>query len=205
MDPLFKTPIVVLDTETTGFVADPDAAPWEIGAVLINQLGLEQSSFSAVMRPTVLHEGMVKALSIGGVTLAEVERFPPTAEVRVTFSEWLDSCAESYGPAKITAFNVAFDRPMMERIGADILSHEWAPCIMETAKRTMGAAKALPWMARFRDWKMPKLSEAAAFYGVPQQEPAHRALADARTAALIMVQIQRRALAAKAAAEKGAA
>lgn len=201
---ILRSPIVVLDTETTGFVADPDAAPWEIGAVYINTLGLEQSSFSAVMRPAVLDARMVQALSIGGVTLAEVETFPPTAEVLVTFAEWLDSCAESYGPAKITAFNVAFDRPMMERIGADILSHEWAPCIMEAAKRAMGPEGALPWMRRFNDWKMPKLSEAAAFYGVPQQEPAHRALADARTAALIMVQIQRRALAAKAAAQGAA-
>ena len=145
MEPaLLRSPIVVLDTETTGFTADPDAAPWEIGAVLVNTLGLEESSFSAVMRPSVLDPRMVKALSIGGVTLAEVETFPPTAEVLITFAEWLDSCNADYGPAKITAFNVAFDRPMLERIGADVKGQDWAPCIMETAKRTMGAAKALP-------------------------------------------------------------
>jgi DNA polymerase III epsilon subunit-like protein len=199
---ILRSPIIVLDTETTGLTADPDAAPWEIGAVYVNTLGLEQSSFSAVMRPTVLDASMAEALAVGGVTLAEVEAFPPAAQAARSFLEWFDSCATAYGPPRVTAFNVAFDCPMLERM--DIEFDAWAPCIMEAAKRAMGRAKALPWWRGLNDWKMPKLSQAAKFYGVPQQEPAHRALADARTAACIMVAIQRRALAAKAAA-KGAA
>ena len=64
---------------------------------------------------------------------------------------------------------------------------------MRLAQDEMGPAGALP---RFDsgDYKFPKLSEAANYYAIQQQEPAHRALADAKTAAAILLKIQARKL-----------
>lgn len=118
MSTLFRSPLIVLDTETTGLLTDPQATPWEIAAVALDERGQEVGTISLVGRPDPWREDMRRIV-------------------------------------------------------------------------------ALPWMGRFGDWKMPKLSEAASFYAVPQQEPAHRALADARTAGLIAIEIQRRALAAR--------
>ena len=132
-------------------------------------------------------EPISAALDIGGVREADLIDLPPMREIASRFLAWIPDVH-----AGMTAFNVAFDRPMLNRLG---IGYEfWAPCIMERAKKEMGAAGALPWFHKYGDWKMPKLSEAAAFYGVSQQEPAHRALADARTAGLVAIALQRRAL-----------
>lgn len=183
---LFTRPLLVIDTETTGFLDDPDCQPWEIGAVLLDVEGCEVSTFSAVGCPAVLKPSMAKALSIGGISEDELRTAPPMVDVASAFIAWIPDV-----DANATAFNVAFDKPMLSRLG--IGYERWAPCVMERAKFIMGKAGALPWFNRYNDWKMPKLSEAAAFFGVPQQEPAHRALADARTAALIAAELQRRA------------
>jgi len=189
---MFRRPLLVIDTETTGFLSNPKAQPWEIGAILLNRDGEEVSTFSAVGCPYTLDPDMQEALDIGGVTIAHLQEQPSMVEIVRDFHDWL---AERDEESAWTAFNIAFDRPMLERIG--IHGKAWAPCIMERAKPIMGAAGALPWFNKYNDWKMPKLSEAAAFFKVPQQEPAHRALADARTAALIGIELQRAALAAR--------
>lgn len=194
MGDLFRRPLLVVDTETTGFTDDPEAQPWEIGAVLLAHNGSEIGTFSAVGCPAVLHPRMDKALSIGGVTAAELRAHPPMTWCVEAFQTWLAEMSRNTDePRAWTAFNIAFDRPMLARIGVNV--ETWAPCIMERAKPIMGEAGALPWFNKYNDWKMPKLSEAAAFFNVPQQEPAHRALADARTAGLIAIALQRRALA----------
>lgn len=191
-----KRPVIVVDTETTGFVGQLDAAPWEIGAVCLNEYGLEVSCFDGLCCPRVLNQGMVKALSIGGTTLEEVAQHQPAESLAADFQFWLHSCQQTYGMFRLTSFNTAFDRPMLERAGLHLDGYDWAPRIMETAKPIMGRAGALPWFGR-RGYKFPKLSEAAKFFDVAQQEPAHRALADARTAALVMVALNRNIIAAR--------
>lgn len=187
MGSLFRRPLLIVDTETTGFLNNPNAQPWEIGAVLLDEEGAEVATFSEMGRPEVLDASMKTALDIGGVRAEDLLDLPPMREIASRFIAWIPDVG-----ASMTAFNVAFDRPMLNRLGID---HEfWAPCIMERAKKEMGAAGALPWFNKYGDYKMPKLSEAAAFYSVPQQEPAHRALADARTAGLVAIALQRRAL-----------
>lgn len=192
---LFRTPLIVLDTETTGLLSDLDAQPWEIAAVLLDVHGAEVSHIELRGSPLVLRQDMARIIELGGMSADEVAALPSIAERVVELGDWL---AAAPADARQTAFNIAFDRPMLARLGLRL--EGWGPCVMEAAKRAMGKAGALPWYGKYSDYKMPKLSEAAAFYGVPQQEPAHRALADARTAAGIAIEIQRRALAAQASA-----
>lgn len=196
MGDLFRRPLIVVDTETTGFLDDPEAQPWEIGAVLLHRSGAELSTFSAIGCPAALHDRMLPALRIGGVTMDYLRDQPPMSEIVIDFQAWLaERSKEATESRAWTAFNIAFDRPMLTRIGVQV--ETWAPCIMERVKPIMGNAGALPWFDKYNDWKMPKLSEAAAFFNVPQQEPAHRALADARTAALIAVELVKRMKGAK--------
>lgn len=196
MGDLFRRPLLIIDTETTGFPSNPDAQPWEIGAVLLARDGSEISTFLGSGCPSVLTDDMQDALDTSGVIVSHVRDLPPIAAIVEEFNEWLWDVRQHFDdPPSWTAFNIAFDRPMLKRIGIE--SASWSPCIMERAKPIMGKAGALPWFNKYNDWKMPKLSEAAAFFQVPQQEPAHRALADARTAGLIAIELQRRALAAK--------
>ena len=185
---LFRAPLIVIDTETTGFLSDPDAAPWDIGAVLLDTDGAEVAHFEIMARPPVLLDRMDNALSIGGMTRDGLKDAPQLTRALLAFHVWIEECPPD---AKLTAFNVAFDRPMLERAGFES-TRAWGACIMEAAKKVMGEAGRLPWFHKYGDWKMPKLSEAASFYGVQQQEPAHRALADARTAGLVAVEMIRR-------------
>lgn len=187
---LFTRPLLVIDTETTGFQSDPHAVPWEIGAVRYDLDGSEVATFSETGCPDMLTSRMDEALRIGGMTREDIQALPPIWEAAEHFSAWAARFDASW-----SAFNVAFDSVMLERLR--IAPLRWAPCIMERAKPIMGEAGALPWFNKYNDWKMPKLSEAATFFNVAQQEPAHRALADARTAGLIAIELQRRAMSAK--------
>lgn len=192
---LFRSPLVVLDTETTGLPHDPDAQPWEVAAVLLDREGEEIDRIEAIGYPAIWRPDMARIVALGGMDADRLLAGPPLAESIAELSDWFRASLDR--GARLSAFNVAFDRDMLSRIGIAFPSESWAPCVMERAKPIMGEANAIPWMARYNDWKMPKLSEAAAFFQVPQQEPAHRALADARTAALVAVALQRRALAAR--------
>lgn len=193
---LFRTPLIVLDTETTGLLKDPQATPWEIAAVALDEQGQEVDHVSILGRPDPWREDMRRIVALGHIDPDEVLAAPPLAERLPELLSWLNRHLS--GGARITAFNVDFDQPMLSRCGVDLFGRAWAPCIMAAAKKVMGPAGALPWMGYLRDYKNPRLQdEAAPFFGVAPQEPAHRALADARTAALIAVALQQRALAAR--------
>ena len=57
----------------------------------------------------------------------------------------------------------------------------------------MAEAGELEWWARKNDYKFPSLVQACGFYGVPFSE-SHRALADARAAAGIVAELERRTI-----------
>ena len=186
---LFSSQIVVWDTETTGLPRDSWAAVCDLGAVLVDRSGEIVSEFECLVLPEVLDERADFALSISGIT-PELLRTDglSTQGALERVGIWRRAAVPDV-PSCHTAFNVGFDRPMMGRMGIDF--QNWGPCIMRVAQAEMGRAGALPQFSNGA-YKFPKLSEAAAFYGVPMEEPAHRALADAKTAAKIMVEIQRR-------------
>jgi DNA polymerase III epsilon subunit-like protein len=185
---LLRTPVVVLDTETTGIYNKHSYARiWDLAAVLLDVNGVVVDSFEQVILPKVLDDRAEEALKIGGVTQDWIrENGIPEDEAALLWFKWLDR----YPEAKCTAFNIQFDRPMLNRCGFDS-GIRWGPCLMRLAQAEMGEAGALPQWEN-GEYKFPKLSEAATYYAVEQAEPAHRALADAKTAAAILLKIQAR-------------
>lgn len=179
---LFRSPIIVLDTETTGFPRQPWARVIELAAVLIDHDGNEVDSWSSLILPDILDDRAADAMAVNRITREMLQGQPSAFSAAASFRGWMGA-ARPY----VTSFNVAFDRTMCERTG--LTSLRWASCIMERAMVAMGDA-----CPRFDDGrpKWPKLSDAAAHFGVPVVVEAHRALTDARTAAGIMVAIQRK-------------
>lgn len=171
---IFRSPLVVVDTETTGLPYNQDARPWEIAAVLLDLSGREVDRIEALGRPEIWRPEMARVVGLGGYSAAELLEQPPLADAIQRVLDWIDAAIRS--GARLTAYNVPFDRGMLARVGIEVAQDRWAPCIMQRAG-------GLP------------LWSAAQVHGVPQQEPAHRALADARTAGLVAVALQRRALA----------
>lgn len=191
--PIFDGPIVVLDTETTGFLKEPTAVPVELGAVLLNRWGIGLACFSSLIRPAVDDARHDETWTWHtehrtGLTRALVQEAPSAADVVGAFDRWL----EVWGHPKLTAFNVAYDRPMLERIGFTVPGELWAPCVMLEACQVMGEAGALP-RNRGGSWKWPKAEEAMEFFGVKGVHR-HRALADAKDEAVILVSMRRHQL-----------
>ena len=188
--PLLSRPLVVLDTETTGF---PEAA-WsrvvELAAVRLDTDGSEVDTFAALVRPEIFDARAAGAVRVNGITSEMVADAPLAGEVAESFRVWL-------GTAAATSFNVAFDRPMVERMGLDKLT--WASCIMERAMAVLGPLgklrKADPSHPRYtpgKEWLWPSLAVSADHFGVVVDGTPHRALTDARTAAGVAVAILRR-------------
>jgi len=174
---LFKSQIVVWDTETTGLPRDSWASVVDLGAVLVDVSGEIASQFECLILPEVLDERANFALSISGITPELLRAEGLTVQGALERVDiWTSSLPQEM--TFHTSFNIAFDKPMMRRMGLEYPA--WASCIMLKAQAAMNVGK----------W--PKLKEAAPFFGVTQEEPAHRALADARTAAKIMIEIQKR-------------
>lgn len=177
----FSAPLIVLDTETTGFPSDRWSRVIEIAAVRLDEYGEIVNSFSRVVRPDILDGRADKALEINRISREEIAAADPTEQVAEAFEAWA-------GDYWTTAYNVA-----------------WASCVMERAMADMGPAGVLrdanrnhPRYSPDRPWLWPSLKAAAEFYQVPQTEPAHRATSDALTAAHIACMIRRRELAAAA-------
>jgi DNA polymerase-3 subunit epsilon len=197
--PLFRSPLLVLDTETTGL--DPSwARVIELAAVLLDTDGTEVAKFEALIKPDILDNRAAGALAVNHITPEMLADAPPTAEVIERFEAW---CGFYSGPYA-TSFNVGFDRRFVEAM--PVTSLRWAGCIMLRSMDAMGPAGALR-PGRGRSWLWPKLSHAAEFYGVTVEGDAHRALTDAApppgsrspsAAAGIAVAIRRRELAAAA-------
>lgn len=185
---LLRTPVIVLDTETTGiFNKHPFARIWDLAAVVLDVDGSVIDTFEQVILPEVLDDRANDALKIGGVTQEWIrENGVLESEAILLWGRFLSA----HPGAKCTAFNIQFDRPMLKRCGLDD-GIDWGPCLMRLAQAEMGPAGALPQWDN-GEYKFPKLSEAATYYAIPQHEPAHRALADAKTAADILLKIQHR-------------
>lgn len=161
-----------------------------MGAVLVDVTGDIIDEFQLPICPEVLDERCGVALKISGLTREFLQDHGESPDyARDAALEWVAIRRASAPDLYSTAFNVGFDKPMMGRMGLHM--DPWGPCIMKVAQTEMGRAGALPQFSNGA-YKFPKLSEASEFYRVPMTEPAHRALADAKTAAAIMVAIQRR-------------
>ena len=170
---LFKSPIIVVDTETTGFPGSEWSEVVEIGAVLVDRNGVERDTFECLIQPVVLDRRIDAALAINHLTreiLADMGL--PAEDARALFRQWL---CEKKTPF-ITAYNVPFDRAMLDR-GRYAEGLRWCTCIQKASRDYLGVSL--------------RLGGVAERFGVAVAEPAHRALSDARTAARVMVALRR--------------
>ena len=96
----------------------------------------------------------------------------PPDEARTLFGKWV----REMGTPFITAYNVPFDRAMLDR-GRYAEGLRWCTCIQKASRDYLGVSL--------------RLGGVAERFGVAVAEPAHRALSDARTAARVMVALRR--------------
>lgn len=185
-DLLFRSRIIVVDTETSGFHQDWSRVV-DLAAVVVEPDGTISERFESLICPDIFDAEQAKgAIAIHGITPEMVRGQPNTYMVARTFLGWV----QTHGLRWATSFNTGFDGPHLDRMSIKL---SWASCIMEKATKPMAAADALP-LLRGGKPKWPKLSEAGDFFGIPEQGTAHRALPDALRAAGIMVAIRRREL-----------
>ena len=190
---LFKSPILVLDTETTGFADRDWSRVVEVGAVLVGCDGAEVACFESFVLPDILDERADGALAVNHITREMLADAPDAETVSARLESWIINLGDPLTSEPFTpyasAFNIAFDRPMLARMGWRW--NRWARCIMERASDIMGEEGLLGERRNGR-YRWPKLSAAAEFFGVTVDGEAHRALTDARTAARIMACIRAR-------------
>lgn len=202
-----RQPIIVADTETTGlFHKHQWAQAWDLAAVFADEDGRIVSEFQAIIQRDEIPTAAAEGLAISGMTIEKVRALmategEPVAQVVERFQAWMRTCT-SDAPV-ITSFNTEFDRTGIEKLGPELHDLPWGPCVMKTAMAIMGpAGKLRPGNPRHRNhnpripWLFPKQLHAAEFFGVPLYEPAHRAMADCKTAAGIWHAIRQHAYAA---------
>jgi DNA polymerase III epsilon subunit-like protein len=160
----------VIDTETTGLPQHPWAHPLSVGVLLLDEHGEEVDAAEwMVAAPSPPEPGLeASAEAIHGIPLARAQAAgmaPATSCARLT--------ALLKEVRWIFAFNVAFEKVMLERMGVTI--DRWGECVMQYAAADMKRGK--PTVA---------LSHALSHYGLAGRDTeCHGALADARlTAAL---------------------
>lgn len=162
--------VAVIDFETTGLSPDHGDRATEIAAVIVAG-GRVVDRYQSLMNAGVRIPPFIEALT--GISDAMIRRAPPATEV-------MRAAADFVGDHPLVAHNAAFDRSFwcaeLERAG-----REPAPsfaCTMLLARRLY------PQSANHR------LATLAALHGIPAAGRAHRALADAQTAANLWLRMQ---------------
>lgn len=190
---LFRSPVVVLDTETTGF--GPEAVVIELGAVVLDRRGVEVDRFESFVALPPEAPWSDAAEAVHHISRDRLVGAPDAAEVERALTAWLDQHAHAVGQDArhpwVTAFNVDFDRRLCEQSG--LRSLRWLGvqhCIMRRAMGPMGAAGALK-PRRDGGFRWPGLSAAMDFFSLRFDGPAHRALTDARGAADVLREVRR--------------
>lgn len=172
---LFAEPLIVLDTETTGFHKEAEVI--ELGAVCMDEWGRQRSSFSALISPSseeVFQDWRVKkALSVSNIEIDELLRAPSVEEVRLSFQNWLQEIPSQRKTC--LAFNVAFDKRRLEHAGFHL---NWGKCILEMSKELMDS-RGHAVLDKNGNKKQPSLKDSCEFFGVNYPKNAHRALEDA--------------------------
>lgn len=178
---LFSEPLIVLDTETTGFHQEAEVI--ELGAVCIDEWGRHRSTFSALIAPSsedIFKDWKVKkALSVSNIAIDQLLAAPSLDEVRNSFQDWINQCPSE--KKLCLAFNVKFDKRRLEHAGIHL---NWGKCVLEMSREIM-KAKNHAVLDKNGRRKAPSLKDSCEFFGVPYPENAHRALEDALVTAHI--------------------
>lgn len=125
------------------------------------------------------------AMATNGIRPEDLASAPDEATAAAMLREFLWEQGWP-GRALLTSFGVQFDRGFLRRPPWS-LEEGWGGCVQGRATEAMGRAGALRRMGR--GWKWAKLSEAAAFFGVPVRGT-HRAMPDAEAALAVLSAIE---------------
>lgn len=172
--PLADLDYAVVDVETTGWYPD-DSGITEIGAVRLRR-GDVVAEFTSLVNPgTPVPEAIVELTGISDEMLAVA---PPVAAVMPGLLEFAKGCV-------LIAHNARFDLGFL-RVASDTADLAWPdfPVIdtVRLARQLVLTPDEVP------DCKLGTL---AGFFGTPVQ-PTHRALADARATASVLVALLKR-------------
>lgn len=178
---------IITDVETTG-KRTPNARIIEIGAVVLDSRLQEADHFHILANPgeEALRNAAPEALRKNGISLEEIRAGVPIEEAAARYQAFL----AKYPGAKIHAFNNEFDKWFLERDPWRVPAKSWGDCIMVASMEIMNEAGVLE-IFKNGEPKWPNLGEAAKFFGVPLSAN-HRGLPDARVAAGIYAEIQKR-------------
>lgn len=179
---IFPSRLCILDTETTGLQHHDWARVIELGAVILDLDGSEVAAYETLVLPDILDERAAGALAVNKIDPDELRaKGCDPLIVAVAFRDFLAANDCRF----VTAYNVAFDRPMVERHPLALVDLRWANCIMLRAKA------AVP-RGPFPGGSLARMAE---HFGVPVVGDAHRALTDARTAAGVAKAIRQKEIA----------
>lgn len=189
--------IVVVDTETTGFghMRGRDDAVVQVGFAWRNSSGkLQCFEYLANPGDDYLSRADPKALEVNGLTIERVRSFAPHEAVARRLKDHL----ESVGASRLHAYNVAFDRPFLEKRPWQV-SLPWGGCIMLAATPDCsdcgGSGKVFTGdvcgaCRGGGKGRWPKLKDACESRGIDTSGPLHSAGHDARLAYLLMEKLE---------------
>lgn len=164
------TRIAVIDFETTGLSPAMGDRATEVAIVLVEG-GQVVGRFQSLMNAGVRISPFIESFT--GISNAMVAAAPPAAQVMAEAARFVDG-------APMVAHNASFDRKFwqaeLDRVGADN-NHAFA-CTLLLARRLYPQAPN------------HRLGTLAELHALPSTGRAHRALADAETAAALLAQIQ---------------
>jgi DNA polymerase III epsilon subunit-like protein len=129
-------------------------------------------------------ENTDEARLVNGITKEEIAAAPPEDEVRAKFTEFITK----YEGATLTAYNVHYDRIVLETNGWLPKDWRWGECIMMMATEVLGREGLVPFMQWKQEYKWASLSQAMDYFGV-KHNTAHRALDDAMAAAEVWMKM----------------
>ena len=188
MQQIFYDPVVVLDTETTG--RSNSAEVIEIGAVCLDEYGRIRSQFSSLIKPSIINAKSREALAINKIPEEDLNQAPAPSLVKEMFWEWYnDIPTHSKDRPLCLAFNVSFDKRMMDNFGIKL---PWGRCLSNITHMIAKDAGAV-FLNKANVPKVPNLEEACSFFELTYPENAHRAIADAEVTAQIAVLIAAKA------------
>jgi DNA polymerase III epsilon subunit-like protein len=175
---------VYLDVETTGLDRQYHSVI-EVGGVAVSRDGAELACFGSLVNPGdwAMRNSEPRAFEVNEIDPKEVRAARPIHLVAVDFSKWL---CDHLGV--LHAFAVEFDQGFLS-VDPWKVGHRWGECIQQASRNIMARHGALP--IRYGKPKLPRLTEAAEFFGVTVVR-SHRALDDARTTARLHTEILRR-------------
>lgn len=174
--------VCIIDVEGSGFPGHKLSSVIELGAVVVNESGNEIAGFNCLVKPLYgLGSWAQSALEVNGIDPALLKDAPPAEEVWGAFLEWLALHKPLH---QVLAFNVSYDKPMMEKTFKQARHLPWGPCLMrDTNEVLFGKRNGL------------KLNVAAEALGIPVAEgKMHRAYYDASLAGKVYAAMKQRAV-----------